>query len=71
VDDAAPEHFLFESSASFMAPDACSPDGRWIVMTQLGPDTQQNVWWIDASASEPPSTIGRGPRAESLTRVVH
>jgi hypothetical protein len=59
--DAAPEQQLFGSEPLFKNPSAWSPDGRWIVMTQLDQDTSQNVWVLDASGATPPSVLVRGP----------
>jgi hypothetical protein len=61
VIDGTPEAPLFTSDTLFKTPSAWSPDGRWIVMTQLDPETAQNVWLLDASGTKPPSVIVRGP----------
>ena len=51
----------FESDVPFKNPVDWSRDGQWIVMTQLDPDTSQNVWLLDASGTKPPTAIVRGP----------
>jgi eukaryotic-like serine/threonine-protein kinase len=61
VDEVAPERLLFQSDVPFKNPADWSPDGQWIVMTQLDPDTAQNVWLLDASGTKPPTAIARGP----------
>ena len=61
VDDVTPERLLFQSDVPFKNPADWSPDGQWIVMSQLDPDTAQNVWLVDASGTKPPTAIVRGP----------
>ena len=61
VDDAVPEQVLFSSPALFKNPADWSPDGRWIVMTQLDPDTAQNVYVLDASGKQPPRLVASSP----------
>jgi len=58
--DGAPEAPLFTSDVLFKGPSAWSPDGHWIVMTQLDPGTAQNVWLLDASGTKAPTAIVRG-----------
>jgi Tol biopolymer transport system component len=65
VDDAAPEQLLFQSDVPFKNAAAWSPDGRWLVMTQLDQDSAQNVWLLDASGSRPPTLIVRGPTRDT------
>jgi Tol biopolymer transport system component len=51
VDEAAPEEPLYRSAAPFKRPLSWSPDGHWIIMSQLDAATAQNVWRISASGS--------------------
>ena len=46
-----------------------SPDGRWILMTQLDRDTSQNVWLLDASGTKAPTLLVRGPRRDNAGSV--
>ena len=48
VGDTAPEQLLFRSDVLFKNPAAWSPDGAWIVMTQVDPETAQNIWLLPA-----------------------
>ena len=61
VNDAAAETVLFSSDAPFKGPNAWSPDGTFIIFTQLDPETAQNVWLLDASGHKPPTSLVRGP----------
>ncbi len=65
VNDAAPEQLLFRSDVPFKNPVAWSRDGNWIVMTQLDPDTSQNVWLVDASGAKAPSILVREPARDN------
>jgi len=49
VADAAPEQPFFRSDAPFKGPTDWSPDGQWIVVTELDPVTAQNVWLLPAA----------------------
>jgi eukaryotic-like serine/threonine-protein kinase len=49
VADAAPEQPFFRSDVLFKGPTAWSPDGQWIVVTELDPVTAQNVWLLPAA----------------------
>jgi Tol biopolymer transport system component len=60
VNDSMPEQLLFKSDVVFKVPRDWSPDGRWLLMTQLDPDTAQNVYVVDASGTKPPSPIVQG-----------
>jgi Tol biopolymer transport system component len=64
VNDAAPEALLFASDNIFKAPVAWSPDGNWIVLVQLDPDTSQNMWLLDPSGRKPPTVLVRTPKRD-------
>ena len=49
IGDASPERPLYRSDVLFKSPSAYSPDGKWIVVTQLDPSTAQNIWLLPAS----------------------
>lgn len=53
VDDAAPEQPVTTSDLPFKNPAAWSPDGQWILITQLDARTAQNIWVIPATGGEP------------------
>ena len=57
--DASPEVPLYRNGTPFKNPSSWSRDGKWIALTQLDPDSQQNIWLLAAS--------GQG----GLTPVVH
>ncbi len=61
IDDASPEQLLFRSEALFKNPTAWSPDGQWIVLTQLDPGSAQDVWRLAASGQGNPTALVRGP----------
>ncbi len=61
IGDPAPEQPLFRSEMLFKGPHAWSPDGRWIVLTQLDPDTAQDIWLLPASGHGELEPYLRGP----------
>ncbi|HSG00892.1 MAG TPA: hypothetical protein VLA20_07155, partial [Vicinamibacterales bacterium] len=65
VDDGAPEKLLAGTDAMFKGPTSWSPDGRWIAMTQLDPDTAQNVWLLPADGGGEPTLFFRGPTRDN------
>ena len=50
-----PERPLYRSDAPFKAPYGWSPDGRWIIMSQLDNQTSENVWLISATGARTPA----------------
>jgi Tol biopolymer transport system component len=64
IDDATPERVLFRSEVLFKGPTAWSPDSKWILMTQLDPDTAQNVWLLPASGGQPKQLV-QGPTRDN------
>lgn len=65
IGDASPEQPLFRSDMPFKGPTSWSPDGQWITLTQLDPETAQNVWKIPASGSGSPTSVVMGPRRDN------
>jgi serine/threonine protein kinase/Tol biopolymer transport system component len=68
VADAAPEQPLFRSDALFKGPTAWSPDGQWIVVTELDPVTVQNVWLLPAGGGALKPLV-TGPTIDTGGRV--
>ncbi len=64
IDDPAPEQPLYRSDVPFKGPNAWSPDGRWIVLTQLDPATAQNVYRLPAAGGEL-TPIVKGPTRDN------
>ena len=52
VDDVAPEQPLTSSDVPFKNPASWSPDGKWIIVTQLDAKTAQNIWFMPAAGGE-------------------
>ncbi len=69
VNDASPEKPLFTSDVPFKNASSWSPDGRWIVLTQLDPVTAQNVWLLDTSGQKPPTILVRGATRDNAGPV--
>jgi len=61
VSDATPETLVSKSDVPFRNPSSWSRDGQWITMTQLDPDTAQNVWLLPATGDKKPTPLIRGP----------
>jgi len=61
VTDAAPERLLYHSDALFKGPHGWSADGQWIAITQLDPDTAQDIWLLPASGHGELTPYLRGP----------
>ena len=61
VGDAAPEQPLHRSSVPFRSPAAWSPDGQWIILTQLDPGTAQNAWLLSASGKGDMKQLASSP----------
>jgi Tol biopolymer transport system component len=47
--DPTPEHPIYRSPALFKNPVGWSPDGRWILISQLDSGTAQDLWLLPAS----------------------
>ncbi|MEO6214291.1 MAG: protein kinase [Vicinamibacterales bacterium] len=65
VGDATPEGPLYRSDTPFKGPTGWSPDGRWIVLTQLDPATAQNVWLMPATGKGELKVLARGPTRDN------
>jgi len=52
VDDGAPEQPLSRTEVPFKGPSSWSPDNQWVVITQLDPETAQNIWLLPSSGGE-------------------
>jgi eukaryotic-like serine/threonine-protein kinase len=62
VNDSAPERLLYASDALFKGPSDWSPDGKWILVSQLDRETSQNLYLLDSSGAKPMTQLigGRG-----------
>ena len=62
VSDGAPERLLYANDTLFKGPVDWSRDGRWILVSQLDPETSQDIWLLDSSGTKPPTSLigGRG-----------
>jgi serine/threonine protein kinase len=69
VDAAAPERVLYSSPNLFKNPVDWSADGRWIVMTQLDPNTAQDVYLLDASGTKPPQLVASGAMRDRAGQI--
>lgn len=49
VGDATPETALYRNGQPFKNVTAWSPDGKWLALTQLDPESQQNIWLLPAT----------------------
>ena len=65
VGDGAAEEPLYRSDSPFKGPTAWSPDGKWIVLTQLDPNTSQNVWLLPATGTGDLKPLARGPARDN------
>jgi len=61
VADAAPEQPLHRSSVPFGNPAAWSPDGQWIIVTQLDAGTAQNAWLLPSSGKGDMQVLASSP----------
>jgi len=61
VGDAAPEQPLHRSSVPFRSPAAWSPDGQWIIATQLDAGTALNPWLLPASGKGDMKQLASSP----------
>jgi len=62
VSDGAPERLLYANDTLFKGPVDWSRDGRWILVSQLDPETSQDISLLDSSGTKPPTLLigGRG-----------
>ncbi len=59
--DASPEQLLFRSPIDFKGPASWSPDGKWIVVTQVDPRGAQNVWLLPTGGATEMTPLVTGP----------
>lgn len=64
IGDAAPEQPLFKSDVPFKGPTGWSADGRWIVVTQIDPGTNQDVWLLSMPGAGSLTPFYAGPTRE-------
>ena len=64
-----PEQLFFRSPALFKGPDAWSPDGKWIVTSELDPGTGQNIWLLPAGDPREMKPLVMGPKRDALGAV--
>jgi serine/threonine protein kinase len=65
VGDGSAEQPLFQSEMPFKNPTAWSPDGQWIVLTQLDPGTAQNVWLLPVAGKHDLTPLVHGPTRDN------
>jgi hypothetical protein len=58
---ASPEQPIYRSPALFKNPTDWSPDGKWIVFSQVDPVTTQNIYLLPADGSSVPKVLVGGP----------
>ena len=63
VGDPSPPSPIYRSDALFKNPAAWSPDGRWIVVTQIDPGTSQDIWLMPPSGGALRPFL-KGPRRD-------
>jgi Tol biopolymer transport system component len=65
VADPGPEQRLYRSDVLFKSPSAWSPDGKWIVLTQLDPVTVHDIWLLPADGQGDVTPYLRGPMRDT------
>jgi len=63
-----PAEPFFSSETPFKTPNAWSPDGKFLLFTQLAPETQNDLLLISASPARTLSTFLKEPSNETLGR---
>jgi Tol biopolymer transport system component len=66
IADAGPEQPFYRSPVLFKNPDSWSPDGRWIVLSQLDPETAHNLYLIPTSGTPALKPYVQGPMRQLL-----
>ena len=61
IGDAAPEQLFARPDALFGGPDSWSPDGKWIITTELHPETAQDVYLLPADDPKRSTPLVRSP----------
>ena len=65
IGDATPEQPLFKSDVPFKGPSGWSPDGRGVVVTQIDPGTNQDIWLLPMPGAESLKPFYAGPTREN------
>jgi Tol biopolymer transport system component len=65
----APDQLFFRSPALFKSPNAWSPDGKWVVVTQLDPVTAQNIWLLSTDHAREMKPLVIGPRRDGAVGI--
>jgi len=65
IADAAEERPFYGSPVDFKIPAGWSPDGKWIVLQQVDPDTQGNIYLLPADGPPTPQPYVQGPTSDS------
>jgi Tol biopolymer transport system component len=65
IGDASPEQPFYRSEVLFKGPVAWSPDGKWIVETELDPKTSQDVYILSATDPKQAIPFVRSPLSDS------
>ena len=69
VGDATPEQLFYKSNVPFKNADSWSPDGKWISMRQLDPDTAQNLYVLPATGEIKAELYVAGPGRDGALAV--
>jgi Tol biopolymer transport system component len=65
IGDASPEQAFYRSEVLFKGPAAWSPDGKWIVETELDARTSQDVYLLSATDPKQSIPFVRSPMSDS------
>ncbi len=68
IDQTTPDRQLDQSDVLFKAPNDWSPDGRWVIETQLDPDTAQNIYRLPVDGGKAERLVA-GPTLDVLASV--
>ena len=61
IGSAAPEEPFFRSNTMFKYPSSWSPDGKWVVTTEVDPGSSQNIYLLPAADPRTLQPFARGP----------
>lgn len=62
--DASPEVPLYRNGKPFKNVNAWSGDGKWLALTQLDPDSQQNIWLLASTGEGELQSVVHGPKRD-------
>jgi Tol biopolymer transport system component len=68
IDQTTPDRQLDQSDVLFKAPNDWSPDGRWLLETQLDPDSAQNIYRLPVDDGKAERLVA-GPTLDVLAAV--